>query len=41
MCIRDRANDKMLSYIKEGVDDRLFAIAQLIRNGVDLSLIHI
>ncbi len=34
------ANDKMLSYIKEGVDDRLFAIAQLIRNGVDLGMIY-
>ena len=34
------ANDKMLSYIKEGVDDRLFAIAQLIRNGVDLGKIY-
>ncbi len=34
------ANDKMLSYIKEGVDDRLFVIAQLIRNGVDLGMIY-
>ncbi|MDE5730455.1 MAG: carbamoyl-phosphate synthase large subunit [Alistipes sp.] len=32
--------DEMLSYIKEGTDDRLYAIAQLIRKGVDLSLIY-
>ncbi len=32
--------DRMLSYIKEGTDDRLYAIAQLIRNGVDLALIY-
>ncbi|MFI3328015.1 MAG: carbamoyl-phosphate synthase large subunit [Rikenellaceae bacterium] len=30
----------MLTYIKEGTDDRMFAVAQLIRTGVDLSLIY-
>ena len=30
----------LLSYIKQATDDRLFAIAQLIRMGVDLSLIY-
>ncbi len=32
-------NDQMLSYVKDATDDRYFAIAQLIRNGVDLGLI--
>ncbi len=32
--------DDMLHYIKEGTDDRLFAVAQLIRIGVDLGLIY-
>ncbi|MEG0492164.1 MAG: carbamoyl-phosphate synthase large subunit [Clostridia bacterium] len=33
-------NDEMLAYVHDGTDDRLFAIAQLIRNGVDLGLIY-
>ena len=32
--------DRMLSYIKEGTDDRLCAIAELIRRGVELALIY-
>ncbi|MEG2612787.1 MAG: carbamoyl-phosphate synthase large subunit, partial [Alistipes sp.] len=32
--------DQLLSYVKDGTDDRLFAIAQLIRMGIDLSLIY-
>ncbi|MBP3628015.1 MAG: carbamoyl-phosphate synthase large subunit, partial [Anaerotignum sp.] len=32
-------NDEMLAYVKDATDDRYFAIAQLIRNGVDLGLI--
>ncbi|MEG0942413.1 MAG: carbamoyl-phosphate synthase large subunit [Angelakisella sp.] len=32
--------DELLSYIREGTDDRLFAISQLIRMGVDLGLIY-
>ncbi|MFI3319435.1 MAG: carbamoyl-phosphate synthase large subunit [Rikenellaceae bacterium] len=34
------SDDNMLRYIKEGTDDRLYAVAQLIRNGVDLSHIY-
>ena len=34
------SNDDLLAYIKEGTDDRLYAIAQLIRGGVDLALIY-
>ena len=39
----DKPVDELLDYIQDGTDDRLFAIAQLIRCGVDLglSLIHI
>ena len=33
-------NDELMEYIKYGRDDRLFAIAQLIRNKVDLGLIY-
>ena len=33
--------EDLLSYIQEGTDDRIYAIAQLIRMGMDLSLIHI
>jgi len=33
-------NDQLLDYIREGTDDRLYAIAQLIRKGVDLGLIY-
>ncbi|MBR5464223.1 MAG: carbamoyl-phosphate synthase large subunit [Alistipes sp.] len=36
----DWSNDDLLTYIKEGTDDRLYAIAQLIRNGVDLMMIY-
>ena len=36
----DWSIDQMLTYIKEGTDDRLYAIAQLIRLGVDLALIY-
>ena len=32
--------DELLDYIQDGTDDRLFAIAQLIRCGVDLGLIY-
>ncbi|MDY4009637.1 MAG: carbamoyl-phosphate synthase large subunit [Candidatus Limiplasma sp.] len=32
--------DELLNYIHEGTDDRVFAIAQLIRLGVDLGLIY-
>ena len=32
--------DELLSYIHEGTDDRLFAIAELIRQGTDLGLIY-
>ena len=32
--------DELLDYIHEGTDDRIFAIAQLIRLGVDLGLIY-
>ena len=32
--------DRMLSYIKEGTDARLYAIAELIRRGVELALIY-
>ena len=32
--------DRMLTYIKEGTDDRLYAIAELIRRGVELALIY-
>ncbi len=35
----DWSSEDMLSYIKEGTDDRIFAIAQLIRNGLDLAII--
>ena len=33
-------NDELLAYIKEATDDRLYAVAQLIRNGVDLVMIY-
>ncbi|MBP3647852.1 MAG: carbamoyl-phosphate synthase large subunit [Clostridia bacterium] len=33
-------DDQLLDYIREGTDDRLYAIAQLIRNGIDLGLIY-
>ena len=34
------SNDELLTYIKDGTDDRLYAIAQLIRNNVDLMMIY-
>ncbi|MDO5447308.1 MAG: carbamoyl-phosphate synthase large subunit [Prevotellaceae bacterium] len=34
------SNDDMLQYISESPDDRLYAIAQLIRNGVTVKEIH-
>ena len=34
------SNDELLTYIKDGTDDRLYAIAQLIRNHVDLVMIY-
>ncbi len=33
-------DDRILEYIREGTDDRLYAIAQLIRHGRDLGLIY-
>ena len=34
------SKEELLDYIKIGTDDRLYAIAQLIRNGVDLVMIY-
>ena len=34
------SSEQLLDYIKEGTDDRLYAIAQLIRLGIDLVLIY-
>ena len=36
----DWQNDALLEYIRKGTDDRVYAIAQLIRNGVDLLIIY-
>ncbi|MBR4994909.1 MAG: carbamoyl-phosphate synthase large subunit [Alistipes sp.] len=36
----DWKNDALLDYIRKGTDDRFYAIAQLIRNGVDLLIIY-
>ncbi len=36
----DWKNDALLEYIRKGTDDRLYAIAQLIRKGVDLLIIY-
>ncbi len=36
----DMTNEQLLDYIKDGRDDRLYAIAQLIRNKVDLGIIY-
>ena len=33
-------SEELLDYIREGTDDRLFAIAELIRRGADLGLIY-
>ncbi len=35
-----KTTEELINYIGDGHDDRLFAIAQLIRNDVDLGLIH-
>ena len=35
----EMTTDELLDYIKDGTDDRIFAIAQLIRLGVDLGVI--
>jgi len=35
----EMSTDQLLDYIKDGTDDRIFAIAQLIRLGVDLGVI--
>ncbi len=32
--------DKLMSYIEDGRDDRIYAIAELIRRGIDLGLIY-
>ncbi len=34
------SDEELLEYIREGTDDRLYAIAQLIRHGVDLGLVN-
>ena len=34
-----RSSDELMEYIKIGTDDRIFAIAELIRRGVDIGLI--
>lgn len=36
----DKDNDYLINYIRQATDDRLYAIAQLIRNGVDLGMIY-
>ncbi len=36
----DLSSEELLRYVREGTDDRLFAIAQLLRNGVDTGLIY-
>lgn len=35
----DYTNEQLLAYVNIGTDDRIYAIAQLIRNGVDIGLI--
>ena len=35
----DYSTPRLMEYVHEGTDDRLYAIAQLIRNGVDLGMI--
>lgn len=34
------SDEQMLDYVREGRDDRLYAIAQLLRGGVDPTIIH-
>ena len=36
----DWSSEKLLEYIRKGTDDRLYAIAQLIRKGVDLLIVY-
>ena len=36
----NKSNEELLDYIKDGTDDRMFAIAQLMRNNVDIELIN-
>ena len=36
----DKDNDYLINYIRQATDDRLYAIAQLIRNGIDLGMIY-
>ena len=36
----DFETDKLMEYIKDGTDDRIYAIAELIRRNVDLGLIY-
>lgn len=36
----DFTTEELMSYITDGHDDRMFAIAQLIRSGTDVGLIH-
>ena len=31
--------DEMLAYIKDGTDDRIYAIAELLRRGTDVGMI--
>ncbi len=35
----DMKSDELLQYVSEGTDDRIYAIAQLLRNGIDMGLI--
>ena len=37
---KDTEKDKLMEYIKIGTDDRIFAIAELLRRGVDRGLIY-
>ncbi len=37
---KDVASEELLEYVKDGTDDRLFALAQLMRNGVSLDDIY-
>lgn len=36
----DISNEELLEYIKIGTDDRIYAIAELLRNGIDIDTIH-
>ncbi len=37
---KEMSTEEIMGYIKEGTDDRIYAIAELIRNDVDLGLIY-